>query len=161
MPDEIIGSKKKVCTFAEHAEHIKRWISICPACGAKLQLPPSRKEMKEIAKKLLAHETHIHKRVVKELRKRGCGVLDKGWPDLLVSRRKKLLLVKVKGPSDRVGQEQKRCHRLLRQAGLHVIVLHVDRGGNPVDWEGDFALSDLCEFLRKSYFIHLSELNHR
>lgn len=52
-----------------------------------------------------------------------------GWPDLLLMKNGKVLLLELKGEKGRLGPRQAECHERLRAAGMHIEVVR------PSDWD--------------------------
>ena len=77
-------------------------------------------------------ENRREREIIDKYKKRGYEVLTKGWPDLLLHKNGKVIAIEVKRkqkrPSKKMGlsKHQKRCHEILRIAGIKVLVLYVE-----------------------------------
>jgi hypothetical protein len=61
--------------------------------------------------------------VATRLIREGWELHRRGWPDFLAVKDGKLRLIEVKAGKDKLTEEQKRVHELLRSAGLDVEVV--------------------------------------
>ncbi len=74
-----------------------------------------------------------HVKVAEKLRKKGWAVLDKGWPDLLITKTLKdgqmqIRAIEVKGPGDNLRPEQEEVIKILQKAGIDACVLWTQTG---------------------------------
>jgi hypothetical protein len=88
----------------------------------------------------------VDRRLQTILQQNGCEVLNKGWPDLLVVKSGKMILVEVKGPKDKLSFWQVIMHNMLRNHGFKVVVAHTDEKGNILSVEGS-VVEEGCEDL--------------
>ena len=73
--------------------------------------------------KPLKSTSGVEKRIHTFFTTAGCTVLKNGWPDFLVVKGNRYLMMEAKNRHERVSTAQKEMHKTLRTLGFKVIVV--------------------------------------